>query len=106
VLLSAKRPARISQAIDKPNDTVMEMSHPVLAQLGWTRFFHEQVSAEQSRDCKPVRVISVHRGRVNVSGHGFAESIPSSLPEPAGADDRATVGDWAAQCWEQEMTSG
>lgn len=106
MLLSAKHPARISQAIGKPTDTVMEMLNPVLAQLGRKRFCHEPISGERSRDCQPVRVRSVHRRRVNVSGDGSAESIASSLPEPAGADDRATVGDWAAQCWEQERTSG
>ncbi|WP_159755726.1 ribosome small subunit-dependent GTPase A [Sphingomonas sp. 8AM] len=72
----------------------MKMSDSTLARLGWRRFFYEQVSAEQSRDCQPVRVISVHRGRVTVSGDGFEGSISSSLPEPGGADDRATVGDW------------
>ncbi len=70
------------------------MSDSTLAQLGWRRFFYEQVSAEQSRDCQPVRVMSVHRGRVTVSGEGFEDSISSSLPEPRGAEDRATVGDW------------
>lgn len=65
-----------------------------LAQLGWKPFFSEQLSAEQSRNCQPVRVMSVHRGRVTVSGEGFEGSISSNLAVPGGAEDRPTVGDW------------
>jgi ribosome biogenesis GTPase len=65
-----------------------------LAQLGWRSFFSEQVSAEQSSYCQPVRVMSVHRGRVTVCGEGIEGSIPSSLPAQAGPEDRPTVGDW------------
>jgi ribosome biogenesis GTPase len=72
----------------------MEMSDPTLAELGWNAFFREQVSAEQSRHCQPVRVMSVHRGRVTVSGEGFQDSISSSFAAQAGAEDRPTVGDW------------
>ena len=73
---------------------MMGSSDPTLAQLGWMSFFSEQVSAEQSHDCQPVRVMSVHRGRVTVSGEGFEDSISSSLPAGGGAEDRPTVGDW------------
>lgn len=72
----------------------MNASDPTLAQLGWRSFFSEQVSAEQSRSCQPVRVMSVHRGRVTVAGGGFEDSISSSLLVPGGAEDRPTVGDW------------
>src|SRR5205085_2808933 len=65
-----------------------------LAQLGWRCFFSEQVSAEESHSCQPVRVMSVHRGRVTVSGEGFEGSISSSVPGEGGAEDRPTVGDW------------
>lgn len=72
-----------------------EPSDPTLAQLGWAPFFSEQVSAEQSRDCQPVRVMSVHRGKVTVCGEGIEGSISSALPGRAGAaEDRPTVGDW------------
>ncbi len=70
------------------------MSAIRLAQLGWASFFDRQVSFEESRSFQPARVISVHRGRVTVSGEGFEESIPSSLPAPGGAEARPTVGDW------------
>lgn len=73
---------------------MMGSSDPTLAQLGWRSFFSEQVSAEQSRNHQPVRVLSVHRGRVTVSGGGVEDSISSSFPAQAGAEDRPTVGDW------------
>jgi ribosome biogenesis GTPase len=73
---------------------MMETSDPTLAQLGWRPFFSEQVSAGQSHNCQPVRVMSVHRGRVTVLGEGFEDSISSSFPAEGGAEDRPTVGDW------------
>lgn len=72
----------------------MKPSDLTLAQLGWKLFFREQVSFEESHKHQPARVMSVHRGRVTVTGEGFEESIPSSLPTPGGAEDRPTVGDW------------
>jgi len=73
----------------------MPVFDPVLTQLGWTPFFSEQVTVEQSEACRPVRVMSVHRGRVTVWGPAFEGSISSKLPASGGrAEDRATVGDW------------
>ncbi|MBB4859414.1 ribosome biogenesis GTPase [Novosphingobium chloroacetimidivorans] len=69
-------------------------SNLTLAQLGWKPFFDRQVSDVERHDCQPVRVMSVHRGRVSVSGEDFEDSISSSVPHPAGAEDRPTVGDW------------
>ena len=85
---------RINQADRKSADAVTESSNPTLAQLGWKPFFSEQVSAEDSQNCQPVRVMSVHRGRVTVSSEGTEDSISSSLPARGGAEDRPTVGDW------------
>ena len=70
------------------------LSDPFLEQLGWKSFFSKQVSAEQSQECQPVRVMSVHRGRVTVSGSGIDDSISSSVQSQAGAENRPTVGDW------------
>lgn len=72
----------------------METSDLTLAQLGWRSFFSKQVSAGENADCQPVRVMSVHRGRVTVLGEGLEDSISSSLPEQGAAEDRPTVGDW------------
>jgi len=70
------------------------MPDPTVAQLGSRSFFSEQVSAEESPSCQPVRATSVHRGRMTVSGGGFEDSILSSFPAQGGAEDRPTVGDW------------
>jgi len=67
---------------------------PNLLQLGWKPFFGGQVSAEEDRTCRPVRVMSVHRGMVTVAGEGIEGSISSSLPGPRDPEDRPTVGDW------------
>src|SRR3954464_6070207 len=73
---------------------MIDTSDLTLAQLGWRSFFSEQVSAEENQNCRSVRVLSVHRGRVTVSGEGYEGSIASSLPKPGAAEDRPTVGDW------------
>ncbi len=85
---------RISQTVTRSADAIMATSDLTLSQLGWKTFFSEQVSAEQSHFCQPVRVMSVHRGRVTVSGEGFEGSISSSFSAGGGAEDRPTVGDW------------
>jgi ribosome biogenesis GTPase len=85
---------RINYAILKPVEAMMETADFTLAQLGWSSFFSKQVCREESRNCRPVRVMSVHRGTVTVSGEGTEESISSSLPGHRGAEDRPTVGDW------------
>lgn len=65
-----------------------------LGQLGWKPFFRDQLTADEDRRCQPVRVMSVHRGMVTVSGEGIEESISSTVPVPEGPEDRPTVGDW------------
>jgi ribosome biogenesis GTPase len=85
---------QIHQADRERADAMTVSSDLTLAQLGWKSFFAEQVSAEQSQHCQPVRVMSVHRGRVTVSGEGIEDSISSSLAMQRGAEDRPTVGDW------------
>jgi len=65
-----------------------------LAYLGWKPFFSEQVSDEEHVAGQPVRVMSVHRGRVTVLGEGFEGSISSDGAGDGDAEDRPTVGDW------------
>ena len=72
----------------------MEVPTSTLAELGWKPFFARQVSADEDRSCRPVRVMSVHRGMVTVLGEGFEKSVSSSLATPQGPEDRPTVGDW------------
>jgi ribosome biogenesis GTPase len=72
----------------------MEAANPSLLQLGWKPFFSEQVSVDEDRRCRPVRVMSVHRGMVTVLGEGSEISISSILAVAKGPEDRPTVGDW------------
>jgi len=72
----------------------MEPLNSALLQLGWKPYFGDQVSAEETRKCRPVRVMAVHRGMVSVVGDGLDASISSSVPAPKGREDRPTVGDW------------
>ncbi len=65
-----------------------------LRELGWKAFFSSQLSAEDDRKCLPVRVVSVHRGMVNVLGDQLDASISSILAVSRGPEDRPTVGDW------------
>jgi ribosome biogenesis GTPase len=72
----------------------MDASNPTLAQFGWKPFFSEQVSVAENRRYEAVRVMSVHRGMVTVSGEAIDDSVSSRLAEPKGPEDRPTVGDW------------
>jgi len=72
----------------------MIIDDPILSELGWTPFFSAQVSADEARECQPVRVMAVHRGEIAVAGVGLESQISSRLPNSAGEEDRATVGDW------------
>jgi ribosome biogenesis GTPase len=62
-----------------------------LAELGWSNHFHAQLSEEDWATHLPVRVLAVHRGRLDVAGPLFEMSVP-----PIAGDDGAapTVGDW------------
>ena len=72
----------------------MNVTNRTLVELGWMPFFSEQVSAEELRSCRPVRVMAVHRGMVAVEGEEFEKTISSINPESSGPEDRPTVGDW------------
>src|SRR5690606_19466314 len=72
----------------------MEVHDPILADLGWNSFFSTQVSIEEAQQCRPVRVMAVHRGKIAVAGAGLECLIPSRLPASQGEEDRPTVGDW------------
>lgn len=72
----------------------MEVPDPLLADLGWKRFFSAQVSSDEAQSCRPVRVMAVHRGAVAVAGAELECMISSHLPDSRGEEDRPTVGDW------------
>lgn len=73
---------------------MMEAHDPVLGELGWRPFFSAQVTDEERDQCKPVRVMAVHRGMIAVAGAGIERQISSHLPHSQGETDRPTVGDW------------
>ena len=72
----------------------MKSTEEALEELGWTAFFSEQVSVEEALQCHPVRVMAVHRGKIDVTGAGSQYSIAPYIPDARPSDDHPTVGDW------------
>ncbi len=71
----------------------MTPNEPDLTALGWSAFFSAQMEHDEIDSTTPVRVLSVHRGELDIVGEGLQLRIQTSL---ADADDEAgaTVGDW------------
>lgn len=71
----------------------MTISTPRLAEFGWTTFFATQVANDELDTLLPVRVMAVHRDRLDVAGPGMAQAIRPFVDH---VDDAATatVGDW------------
>ncbi|MEI6204740.1 MAG: hypothetical protein WCP68_22570, partial [Enhydrobacter sp.] len=72
----------------------MKSTEQALAELGWRAFFSEQVSVEEALQCHPVRVMAVHRGKIDVAGAGSQYSIAPYIHDALPTDDHPTVGDW------------
>ena len=72
----------------------MKSTEQALEELGWRAFFSEQVSIEEALQCEPVRVMAVHRGKIDVTGAGSQHSITPYIPDALPTDDHPTVGDW------------
>ena len=72
----------------------MKSTEEALEELGWRVFFSEQVSVEEALQCRPVRVMAVHRGEIDVAGAGSQYSIVPYIPYARPSDDHPTVGDW------------
>ena len=72
----------------------MKSTEEALEELGWRAFFSEQVSVEEALQCRPVRVMAVHRGEIDVAGAGSQYSIVPYIPDARPSDDHPTVGDW------------
>lgn len=70
----------------------------ILDELGWNEHFRQQVSHAESEQCFPVRVMSVHRGKIAVAGAGESADaqhfISPYIQGAAPTDDHPTVGDW------------
>jgi ribosome biogenesis GTPase len=63
-----------------------------LTALGWSAFFSAQIEPDEQGATIPARVLSVHRGGLDVVGDGIEQRI-SVLGTDQG-DAGATVGDW------------
>ncbi|MFD1950409.1 ribosome small subunit-dependent GTPase A [Sphingomonas arantia] len=72
----------------------METTDETLEELGWNAHFVAQVSDDEAEYCHPVRVMSVHRGKIAVAGAGSRGFVAPSIPGAAPGDDHPTVGDW------------
>ncbi|WP_447753737.1 ribosome small subunit-dependent GTPase A [Sphingopyxis fribergensis] len=81
-----KKERRVCGCMQSPNET--------LEVLGWKAHFREQVTAEEVGQCDPVRVMAVHRGKIDVAGAGFRGFISPYISGAAPSDDHPTVGDW------------
>jgi ribosome biogenesis GTPase len=72
----------------------MKLTNETLEDLGWKTYFSEQLSGEEARQCHPVRVMAVHRGKIAVAGAGSQGFIASKIPGAGPGDNHPTVGDW------------
>lgn len=72
----------------------MPASAPDLTELGWNRFFAEQIREEEQAALVPVRVMSAHRGKIGVAGAGGAELISPHMANAEGPEGHPAVGDW------------
>lgn len=72
----------------------MKSPNETLEELGWSVYFSEQMTGKEARQCLPVRVMAVHRGKIAVAGAGAQRSITPYIQGAQPADDHPTVGDW------------
>lgn len=72
----------------------MRSHNEPLEELGWKAFFAEQLSDEERLTCRPVRVMTVHRGQIAVSDGASQHLISPYIAGAQPSDDHPTVGDW------------
>ncbi|HTV67930.1 MAG TPA: ribosome small subunit-dependent GTPase A [Rhizobiaceae bacterium] len=63
-----------------------------LADFGWTSFFQSQIDPGET--LFPVRVMAVHRDRLEVAGPGVVADTPPFADSAGGDESTATIGDW------------
>lgn len=67
----------------------------ILQKLGWKPFFQQQLSLEELEQTEPVRVMAVHRDRLDVAGASGERKLQLTSSLVGGAvTERPTVGDW------------
>ncbi len=72
----------------------MDSIDQTLLELGWRSFFSAQILDGEEGRYRPVRVLSVHRGKIAVAGDGFQQFINPHMPDAGDEEDHPTVGDW------------
>jgi len=70
----------------------MTLSFNELAAFGWSHHFQSQLSDDERDACIPVRVLAVHRNRLEVANPALETSVPPFAE--ADGKEAATVGDW------------
>jgi ribosome biogenesis GTPase len=70
----------------------MQSETTTLADFGWTRHFHSQLSSHEKQSTIPARVTAVHRNGLEVANPDLAERV--SLLAASDEEGQATVGDW------------
>jgi ribosome biogenesis GTPase len=65
-----------------------------LADFGWREFFATQLDSNDVATCLPVRVMAVHRSRIQVASPAIDMLIASFTKDPGDEETAATVGDW------------
>jgi len=68
-----------------------EREPSLLEKLGWKSFFLQQLSFEELEQTVPLRVMAVHRSRLELAGEQGAVSLPLTANV---ASNMPTVGDW------------
>lgn len=72
----------------------MKLPDETLEDLGWREWFSDQLVGDEARLSLPVRVMSVHRGKIAVAGAGLQRFISPHITGAAPSDNHPTVGDW------------
>ncbi len=72
----------------------MTFSNPDLPGFGWSSFYASQVKPDEHDAAIPVRVVAVHRARLDLVAPDFAHTLAPFPPHPDDQFADATIGDW------------
>jgi len=72
----------------------MTSAHEILKALGWRAYFADQMTDNEIAQCLPVRVMTVHRGKISVAGANGQKLISPYIVGAGPSDLHPTAGDW------------
>lgn len=72
----------------------MTSANEILETLGWRPYFADQMTDGEVATCLPVRVMTVHRGKISVAGTSGQQLISPYIVGAGPSDAHPTVGDW------------